>query len=248
MSMERRASFDNIAIVLQRPCYAGNVGSVARCGKNMGIHQLIVSEGGPFPREEMVMMATRFAADVVDSIIYTDSLEKALAGFHYVVGTTARLGAARGPAITPREAALKIVDISQNNKVALLFGSEDKGLTNEELKLCHRVVTIPVSDEFRSINLSHAVMIMCYEIFVASRPKRGSFTPKLATVQEVEGMFAQLTEVLSRIGFLNPQNPEHGMRHLRRFFSRTHLYARDVKVIRGILRQITWALNRVCER
>ncbi|MCX7816099.1 MAG: RNA methyltransferase [Syntrophales bacterium] len=241
--MERRANLDNVAIVLQRPRYAGNVGSVARCGKNMGIHRLIVSQAGPFSREEMVIMATRFAADIVDSIKYADNLENALSDFNYVLGTTARLGAARGPAITPREAAKKIADISQNNRVAIVFGSEDKGLSNEELKLCHAVVTIPVSDEFRSINLSHAVMIVCYEIFVASLPEKGGFTPKLATVQEVEGMYTQLKEVLCNIGFLNPQNPEHGMRHLRRFFSRTHLYARDVKVIRGILRQITWALN-----
>ena len=95
-------------------------------------------------------------------------IDEALGSFNYIVGTTARLGKARGPFISPRAVARDIADISQKNKVALLFGPEDTGLANEELRLCHAVVTIPTSREFTSLNLSHAVMILCYEIFIAS--------------------------------------------------------------------------------
>lgn len=241
--VERKAHLDQIAVVLQRPRYAGNVGSVARCMKNMGLKRLIVSEGGPFDREAMVMMSTHFASDIVDGIVYSSGLREALADFQYVVGMTARLGAARGPASSPREMAERLVDLSQNNRIALLFGSEDKGLSNADLRLCHAVVTIPVSNELRSLNLSHAVMVMCYEIFTAAVTARRDFSPKLATSYEIEGMYDQLKVVLAEIGFLNPQNPDYWMMHLRRLFSRTGLHARDVKIIRGICRQIRWAVR-----
>ncbi|MCX7635880.1 MAG: hypothetical protein N2Z74_09105, partial [Syntrophales bacterium] len=117
---QTQAKLDHIAVVLHRPRYAGNVGSVARCMKNMGLQRLIVSQGGPFERDAMVMMSTHFAADIVDGIAYYDDLKTALADFQYVVGMTARLGAARGPAQSPREMAARLVALSQHNRIALL--------------------------------------------------------------------------------------------------------------------------------
>lgn len=241
--METQTNFDHIAVVLQRPKYAGNIGSVARAMKNMGLSRLIVSETGPFPVEEMKMMSTHFAADLIDHIQYYGQLSDALADFQYIVGATARLGSVRGPVISPRDMAARLVDISQNNRIALLFGSEDKGLSNDDLRYCHGLITIPVSDALRSLNLSHAVMVVCYEIFLAGTTKKGAFTPKVASSAEIEGMYGQLKEVLMDVGFLNPQNPEYFMTHIRRLFSRTHLFARDVKVIRGICRQVDWAVK-----
>jgi len=232
-----------IAVILHRPKYAGNIGSAARAIKNMGFTRLIVSEGGPFAPEEMKMMATHFASDVIDNAIFTDNLKKALSDFHFIVGTTARTGAQRGPTGSLREVAEKIALLAQKNQVALLFGSEDRGLTNEDLRFCHEIVTIPTAGTFKSINLSHAVMIVCYEVFMATRATVPAFVPRLATSAEIEGMYANLKEILMAIGFLNPQNPEYFMYHLRRFFSRTGLLARDVKIIRGICRQISWALQ-----
>ncbi len=231
---------ENIVIVLNKPKYPGNIGAVARCAANMGLDQIIVAGGGNPDREDILRMATHFAADKVDRILYFDRLEEALADFHYVVGTTSRLGRGRLSTLQPRALAAELVDRSQNNRIALLFGPEDFGLTNDELKYCHSLVTIPTSEDLKSINLSHAVMILCYEIFLAGREGREVFTPKLATSRELEGMYGQLKEVLTNIGFINPQNPEYWMLKVRRLLSRVGLYSKDVQIIRGICRQIEW--------
>lgn len=229
---------ENVIIVLNKPKFAGNVGAVARCAKNMGMDKLCVVGGSDLHREEMYARATHVAADLVDNIHYCDDLPEALEKCRYVVGTTARTGSIRGPLATPRQMAEKIVDVSQNNEVALLFGSEDRGLTNEELHWCHLMVNIPTSG-FTSLNLSHAVMVLCYEILVAETDRK-TFTPKIATAGELEGMYNQIADVLQEIGFLRAENPDYWMTHIRRFLSRTPLLAREVKIIRGICRQLDW--------
>ena len=159
--------------------------------------------------------------------------------FQYVVATTARVGRARPAFQTPREAARKLVEISRKNRVALLFGAEDAGLTNDELRYGHLLVHIPVSERFRSINLSHAVMILCYEIFTAASATK-TFAPRLASSGELEGMYEHIKEVSLQIGFINPQNPEYWMTSIRRFLSRVELRSREVKIIRGFCRQLDW--------
>jgi len=232
----------NISIILYKPKYAGNVGAVARAAKNMGIVNIIVVGTNDFDREEMQQRSTHLAVDVLDNIQYVENTADALGRFNYIVGTTARLGKARGPFITPREAAQDITDISQKNKVALLFGPEDTGLANDQLRLCNSVVTIPTSREFTSLNLSHAVMIICYEILIASSMATAAteVTPKLARSEELEGMYGQIKTLLADIGFLNPENPDYWMVHLRRFFTRARILSREVKIVRGICRQLEW--------
>lgn len=242
--MSAEAKTKNISVVLYKPKYAGNVGSVARAAKNMGMTELVVVGTADLDREAMEKRSTHLAADVLDRILYCDSLPEALGRFNYIVGTTARLGKARGPFVSPRAAAGKIAGLAQNNKVALLFGPEDTGLANDELALCHSVVTIPTSREFTSLNLSQAAMIVCYEIFVAlSSGSPGAAPPKLALASELEGMYDQIRELLSRIGFLNSQNPNYWMLDIRRFFSRAGLLSREVKILRGICRQIDWSVS-----
>ena len=230
----------NIAIVLNKPKYPGNVGSAARCAMNMGIDKLVVVGNRDLDMEEMKTMATHVAAYIVDGIRYFDFLDEALAGFTYIVGTTARRGSARGPVVSPREMAETLADISKNNEVALLFGPEDTGLSNDELRFCHLVVAIPSSRQFKSINLSHAVMIICYEIFVAKANPQDSFSPRMATSAELEEMYDQMKGLLLKIGFLNQQNPDYWMMHIRRLLSRTKLFSKEVKVLRGICRQLDW--------
>ena len=234
---------ENITIVLKGPKHAGNVGSVARCAKNMGIDKILVVNSRDLPLAEMKQMSTHFAAEVVDQIKYHDDLEEALNGFEFIVGTTARRGSVRGPVVSPREMAMNLLDLSQHNRVALLFGPEDTGLSNDDLRYCHGLVTIPTSEQLKSVNLSHAVMILCYELFTVQRGDLVVFTPRLATLAEIEGMYEQLKRLLQKIGFLNPQNPEYWMLHVRRYFSRTKLFSRDVKIIRGICRQLDWYLE-----
>lgn len=240
--MSLKTKTKNISIVLYRPKYAGNIGSVARAAKNMGITRIVVVGAKEFDREDMEQRSTHLAADVLDQIQYVASLEEALGGFHYIVGTTARLGKARGPFVSPCAAAQTIADLSQKNKIALLFGPEDTGLANDHLRLCHSVVTIPTSREFTSLNLSQAVMILCYEIFIATSSVAtvAEATPKLALSSELEGMYGQIKDLLAKIGFLNPENPEYWMLDLRRFFARAGLLSREVKIIRGICRKMEW--------
>lgn len=235
---------ENITIVLNKPKYPGNIGSVARCAKNMGIEKLIVVGSPPADREKILQLATHGAADVVDGVRRFDDLGEALSGFNYVVGTTSRLGRARRPSLHPRELAAELVDLSQNNEVALLFGPEDFGLTNDEIRYCHALVTIPTAEAMKSINLSHAVMIICYEIFLAGRGDREIFTPKLATVRELEGMYGQIQALLTRVDFISPGDADHRMMNIRRFLSRVKLYSREVRVIRGVCRQLDWYYGR----
>ena len=241
--MQVKAKTENVTIVLNRPKYAGNVGFAARCARNMGIDKLFVVGDRELDPEEMKQVSTHFAAGIIDRIRYFNTLDEAVAGCTYVVGTTSRLGSARGPAISPREMAGRIVELSQQNEIALVFGPEDTGLSNDDLRLCHMLVTIPTS-EFKSLNLSHAVMIICYEIFAArTEPSVRTHVPRLATSGETEEMYAQVKQLLTKIGFLNPQNPEYWMLHIRRFLSRTTLLAREVKIIRGICRQLDWYMD-----
>lgn len=232
-----KAKTKNISIVLYKPKYAGNVGSVARAAKNMGITNLVVAGKADFDRQEMQQRSTHLASDVLDRIQYFETVKEALGNFNYIVGTTARLGKARGPFISPRAVAKDIADISQKNRVALLFGPEDTGLANEQLRLCHAVATIPTSREFTSLNLSHAVMILCYEIFTVAAAAETA-TPKLALSSELEGMYAQIETLLAEIEFINPENPDYWMMHLRRFFSRAGLLSREAGLIRGICRKL----------
>lgn len=238
--MQGKTKLENVTIVLNKPKYAGNVGFAARSARNMGIEKLCVVGGAELDPDEMKQVSTHFAAHIIDSIRYCSSLEEAVAGFNYVVGTTSRLGTARGPAVSPREMAQRLVDVSQQNEIALVFGPEDTGLSNDDVRLCHLLVAIPTS-EFKSLNLSHAVMVVCYEIFAARAAlPGGSHAPRLATVEETEAMYDQIKHLLAKIGFLNRQNPDYWMLHIRRFFSRTTLLAREVKIIRGICRQLDW--------
>ena len=233
------SALKNITIVLKKPKHPGNVGSVARCAKNFGLEKISVVGSRNLALEEIKQMSTHCAADIVSDIRHFDGIDEALADFQYIVGTTARQGAARGPLVSPRELAERLIEVSRNNTVALLFGPEDRGLTNEDLRYCHAVVRIP-TDAFKSLNLSHAVMILCYEIFVARATAPLPFTPVLATARELEGMYEQIRALLLKIGFFKPENPDYWMMHIRRFFARTLLTSREVKIVRGICRQLDW--------
>ncbi len=235
-----KAKMENLSIILNKPKHSGNIGSVARCAKNMGIQNVIVVSPLNTDREKIEQLATHFAMDIVEKIKYFDSLAEALSTFQYVVGTTGRSGdtSLKRSMVYPAIMAEKVADVSQKNEVALVFGPEDRGLTNDELKYCDMLVKIPTSDDLKSINLSHAVMIICYEIFTAAFDKSTLFTPKFATVSETEAMYDHLKEMFLQIGFIKKQDPDYWMTNVRRLFSRTKLLAKDIKIIRGICHQI----------
>ncbi len=232
-------SLSNIAIVLDHTRYPENIGAAARAMHNMGISRLaVVKPENPDPIR-IRKMATHAAAVVVEKMELFDDLEKALSDFNYVVGTTARLGGRRIFAYSPSTLAEKLIPISRENRIAIVFGPEDRGLSNEDIRLCHTLVNIPTA-EFSSLNLAQAVMVICYEIFLAAREEKIPFVPRLASRHELEGMYDQLKEILVRISFINPENPDYWMNNLRHFFNRLPLRAKEVRIIRGICRQIDW--------
>ncbi|NOY69246.1 MAG: RNA methyltransferase [Deltaproteobacteria bacterium] len=230
---------ENISIVLNRPRFPENIGSAARAMKNMGISDLVVVAPEIFDKGRVKALATHAALDVVENIRLFDTLAKALAPFSYVVGTTARLGDKRQALSTPARLAEKLVPISAANRVAIVFGPEDRGLTNPELSYCHSLVTIPTAD-FSSLNLAQAVMIISYELFRAGIPAPKEFAPRLATRFELDPMYGQLTDLLVRISYIQPDNPDHWMHKIRKALSRVSLKAAEVSIIRGICRQVNW--------
>ena len=237
--MGQQANLKNITIVLNKPRYPENIGAAARAACNMGIEKLTVVEPENYDVERVLRLATHAAYNVAEGITRFDDLSTALAHFNYVVGTTARLGGERRSVNTPGRMAQELVALSKENKVALLFGPEDRGLTNKELRLCHQLVNIPTS-KFSSLNLGQAVMVLCYEIFQSTLPAPKAYKPRLASRHELDGMYAQVKDILVRINYIQPDNPDYWLNKLRHFFSRMQLRAAEVSIIRGICRQINW--------
>lgn len=239
-------NLNNVAIVLNEPHYPENIGAAARALKNMGLTRLLLVNPIDCDLSRVLKTATHNAQDIVADMEVYGSLEEALDPFQYVVGTTARIGSHRQGPKGPRQLALELVDISRKNRVAILFGTESSGLANEDLKYCDALVTIPTAD-FSSLNLAQSVMVVAYEIFLASTEKKEVSTPRLATRRELEGMYEHLKETLAKINFINPENPDYWMMNIRRFFSRLNLRGRDIRVVRGICRQIDWYCFRRTE-
>lgn len=240
-----RVCLERLAIVLFRPQLAENIGAAARAACNMGIDRLVLVEAQDLDRDRMAMMATGPAVRLLDRMEVHQDLARALAPFQYIVGTTARLGGVRNDYFSPREMAARLVAISAANDVALLFGPENWGLTNDELPFCHALVTIPTG-ECSSLNLAQAVMVMAYELFTAGSDKP-RHPPRLANSRELESMYAMLQETLVQINFISHQNPEHWMFNVRRLFARHGLRAREAQVIKGICRQIDWYVGKRLE-
>ena len=220
---------DNIAIVLVRPQYAGNIGSVSRAMKNMGLSRLILISPAQDPLSDEARMMATSARDILEKAKVYPAQEEALKGFRWIAGTSARKGRNRGPFIPPREICPEILMHAQMIPVAILFGPEDKGLTNEELAPCHALISLPTHNALRSLNLAQAVMVFCYELFEASLASRENGEEALrrkiapAEFQKVERMYAHLEELLLKIGFLDVNNPKRIMHTLRRIFGRAGL-------------------------
>jgi len=227
------------AVVLNRPRIPENIGAAARAICNMGLGRLIVVSPENPDAERILRMATHKAAHLVKEMQVYSELEEAISEFGYIVGTTARTGGIRKPILTPREVAADLFPIAARNQIALLFGAEDRGLTNQEIRYCHQLVKIPTA-EFSSLNLAQAIMIVCYEIQLASVQSYEKVVPKLATSEELERMYERVKDILMKISFIQPENPEHWMMHIRRFCSKVSLQSTEVDLIMGICRQVDW--------
>ena len=232
---------DNITIVLMEPKYPENIGAAARCAMNMGISRLIIVRNEAPDQEKMLKMATHKAAHLIKQLERFDNLKDALAPFSHVVGTSARQGKKRRAENSPRLMLDTILPLLENNKVALLFGPEDRGLTNDDLKYCQTTITIPTAD-FSSLNLAQAVAILCYELYwsILYTGKIRQSSPKLANSYELEGMYEHVEEMLNRIGFLRTNDPSYWIRNIRHFLGRIGLRAKEARIIRGFCRSFLW--------
>jgi tRNA/rRNA methyltransferase len=243
ISQRAQAVLNRIRIVLVEPQHAGNIGAVARAMTNMALSQLILVN----PVDHLAMEARMMAMhgfDILQGARVVSSLPAAVTDAGYVVGTTRRLGKSRQANSTSRGIAPLLLELAASNPVAVVFGREDSGLTNDELGRCHELITIPAHPIFGSLNLAQAVLLVCYELYVASATPSPSRPPKLATVEELERLYTRMREVLYRIGFLHGSHPDRMMGYFRRFFARQGLKSRDVNVFLGVFRQIEWYITR----
>jgi tRNA/rRNA methyltransferase len=232
---------DNITIVLMEPKYPENIGAAARCAMNMGITRLIIVRNEAPDQEKMLKMATHKAAHLIKQLERFDNLKDALAPFSHVVGTSARQGKKRRAGNSPRHMLDTVLPLLENNQVALLFGPEDRGLTNDDLKYCQTTITIPTAD-FSSLNLAQAVAILCYELYwsILYTGKIRQSSPKLANSYELEGMYEHVEEMLNRIGFLRTNDPSYWIRNIRHFLGRIGLRAKEARIIRGFCHSFLW--------
>ncbi|MCB2217516.1 RNA methyltransferase [Desulfofustis glycolicus] len=232
---------DQITVVLKNPKFPENIGATARSCFNMGISRLIVV-GDVVPRyEDMAKMATHKAVHLIDTMEMHPRLEDALAPFHLVVGTTARLGRKRTIERSPRDIVAEILPLLSDNRTALLFGPEDRGLTNDDLKYCHYISCIPTAD-FASLNLAQAVAIHCYEIYntLVEQTREPAASPATATVRQLEGMYQHIEDALLAIDFLDEKGNIYWMQSIRRLLGRIRLTAKEANIIRGICRKFLW--------
>ena len=266
-------AMDNIRIVLVRPRGAANVGAVARAMKNTGLRELVLvrpahalahslpsrevadstartapAASGPVERAPGAapFWATAMAVhadDVLQAVRQVDTLGAAVADCGLVVGTTCRDGLYRAAAKPPRAVAPRMVAAAATNRVALVFGPEDHGLSNEDLKACQQLIVIPTAPAYPSLNLAQAVMICCYEVYLAAQPETATAlaaTPALAPADRVEFMFRRLRAAFLSIGFLHADNPEHILYAFRRMLGRAQMEERDLRIWLALARQIEW--------
>jgi len=232
----------NVKIVMVRPRGSGNIGSVARAMKNFGARELAVV--GPARTKSFWARAMAVhGRDILSEVQSYASIREAIADCTLVVGTTCRPGLYRSHSQTAREVAPKIAAAAQTGKVAVVFGPEDHGLSNKDIEHCQLLLTIPSHPDYQSLNVAQAVVVCMYEIFLAASEPAPSAQLKLAKAESVERLFDILRPSLLKIGFLNPDNPEHMLLALRRIFGRGGLEERDVKILAGMFRQIEWYVN-----
>jgi tRNA/rRNA methyltransferase len=206
---------------------------------NMGLSRLILAAPQCTINEESYRLA-KAGRGILDAAKTCRSLRSALRGIRLLIGTTSKRGGYRAPAYSPRTLARRILNHAAQQKVAILFGPEDTGLIDSDLQLCHLLIRIPTQHKAESINLAQAVMIVCYELLLGNLAREPARVPKLASVEEIEAMYAHLKRALLDIGFLRPQNARHMMFTLRRLLGRAGLEPSEVGTLRGIARQITW--------
>ncbi len=226
----------NIRIVLARTSHPGNIGAAARAMKTMGLSQLVLVDPGVFPNSQADAMASG-ATDLLAQAQVCATLAEALADTTLALGVSARRRDIVSEVLTPPEASTRLLTEAQAGPVALVFGNETSGLSNEELSLCQGLVTIAANPVYSSLNLAAAVQVLSYEVRQAWLGHASWPQPEVdaATGGEMERFYGHLETALAELEFLNPGSPGKLMLKLRRLFARTRLAKEEVNILRGIL-------------
>lgn len=226
----------NIRIVLVHTSHPGNIGATARAMKTMGLSQLCLVTPKLFPHVNANEMASG-ALDVLGQAKIVKTLDEAIADCQLVIGTSVRLRTIPWPMLSPREFAEKAASESQATKIAVVFGREQSGLTNEELHLCHYHLSIPSNPDYGSLNIAAAVQVVAYELRMASGMVKPDtvWEDELVSAHDMRGFYEQLERVLVQIDFLNPKVPRQLMPRLQRLFNRARLERMELNILRGIL-------------
>ena len=244
---------DNIRIVLVNTSHPGNIGGVARAMKNMGLSRLYLVAPRQYPDEQAEWRAAS-ALDVLETAVVTETLEQAIGDCQFVVGTSARERRIPWPLLDPRGCAQRMAQASAGEQVAVLFGREDRGLTNEELKACNLHLHVPTSEDYSSLNLAMAVQIVCYELrMLLAAPDLPvsadqQWDTPFTTRENMERFYAHLEETLTDIEFLDPAAPRQLMARLRRLYNRVRLDEMELNILRGILTETQKWVRRVRDR
>jgi len=236
---------DNITVVLCRPKYSENIGSVARACVNMGCPNLILVNPKEFDMDRALPLATVKGKKVLERAEVVSNLPTALATFHKVYATTARMGGWRKGILMPEEAAKRMTaEIESGAEIAIVFGPEDTGLTNEEIEICGSLISIPTMPDAWSLNLAQAVLIILYECFKLKPTRKlrpiSTENSRLATHEELLTLYTHMQQALLDIDFLRKDNPDYFMMPLKRFINRLALRRNEFNLLMGVCRQIRW--------
>lgn len=243
---------DDVAVVLVRPRFPENIGAAARACANFGCPNLVLVAPERWEEDKALPLATPKGADILRRMAIFDDLPAALAGFTYAVGTTARTGGWRRGLLTPSQAGPEAAErLREGGRVALVFGSEDRGLENAEVELCQGLVNIPTVSDASSLNLAQAVLLLLYEVSSAARERPyapgGRSKDRLATHAEQEMLFAALHETLGAIDYLRPGNQDYWMLPVRRFIGKLGLRRGEFNLLMGVCRQVRWIAGKARE-
>lgn len=239
-----------IRVILIETSHPGNIGSTARAMKTMGISDLYLVTPKSFPDRKAHELAAG-ADDILENATVVSTMDEALKGCHLIFATSARPRGLSLPGFTPAQAAEFIANKSDETHIALVFGREHSGLTNEELLKCHYHINIPSNPEYSSLNLAMAVQIIAYELRMnVLKPQAlvALRTDDEASADEIEQFYEHLREVFVQINFLKEDNPRRLMQRVRRLFNRIKLEQMEVSILRGMLSQvqktIEWAAKK----
>lgn len=223
-----------VRIVLIEPSHPGNIGSVARAMKNMAVTDLVLVRPRSFPHAESNMLAVG-ADDILENARVVETVSEAVADCAFVAGATARERSYYWEFTTPRDVAARIVELPDENRVALLFGSEKYGLGTEDLQYCNVLVRIPTNPAYTSLNLAMSVQLLTYEVFMAREQphSRTQLEQPLAPAGEVEHFYNHLHRVMNEIDFEDKTG--HLMERIRRLFNRAQMDRNELNILRGIL-------------